>query len=138
MKPRIYVDSSAYLGVLTRSSSARDIASDFDRAVLMSSVMFVLEVQRSLVRLAREKALTTEQYVAAVDQFRADLDGFVLRDATLDLCLPTTMPAASLPRSLDLLHLRTALWFHAEAPLTRFVSLDRTQNQAARELGLPV
>jgi hypothetical protein len=48
------------------------------------------------------------------------------------------MPLVSTPRSLDLVHLRTALWFHRERPLSRFVSLDTAQNQAARELGLPV
>jgi len=47
------------------------------------------------------------------------------------------MPIVSTPRSLDLVHLRTALWFHQRQALTRFVSLDTPQTQAARELGLP-
>jgi hypothetical protein len=47
------------------------------------------------------------------------------------------MPIVSTPRSLDLAHLRTALWFHQRQALTRFVNLDASQNQAARELGLP-
>jgi len=42
------------------------------------------------------------------------------------------------PRSLDLVHLRAALWFHARQPLTRFATEDADQLQAARELGLPV
>jgi hypothetical protein len=40
--------------------------------------------------------------------------------------------------SIQELNLRTALWFHAEEPLTRFLSLDQAQNLAARELGLPI
>jgi len=32
----------------------------------------------------------------------------------------------------------TPLWFHERQPLTRFVSLDTAQTQAARELGLPL
>lgn len=40
--------------------------------------------------------------------------------------------------SLDLAHLRTALWFHAEGAIDRFVTLDESQAGAARELGLPV
>jgi hypothetical protein len=48
------------------------------------------------------------------------------------------MPIVSTPRSLDLVHLRTAAWFHERQGLTRFVGLDSAQNQAARELGLPV
>jgi hypothetical protein len=48
------------------------------------------------------------------------------------------MPVVSTPRSLDLAHLRTALWFHQKEKLTRFVTLDESQGMAARELGLPV
>ena len=62
----------------------------------------------------------------------------VVRDLTLDLCTGRVMPLVSTPRSLDLIHLRTAIWFHEREPLTRFVSRDRPQEAAARELGLPV
>jgi hypothetical protein len=62
----------------------------------------------------------------------------VLRDLTLDLCTSTLLPAVATPRTLDLAHLRTALWFHAAEPIGRFVTLDGAQAEAARELGLPV
>jgi hypothetical protein len=42
------------------------------------------------------------------------------------------------PWSLDLAHLRTALWFHAQQAIDRFVTMDASQEQAAKELGLPV
>ncbi|MEO6597331.1 MAG: hypothetical protein ABIP94_21515 [Planctomycetota bacterium] len=135
---RFYIDPSAYLGVLTRDEHAAGLAAELRGAAWFSSVVFVLEVQRNLVRLAREKYLSTDDYLACGDRLRSDLEGFSLRDVTLDLCLPTMMPATMLPRSLDLLHLRTAMWFHAQSPLTRFVSLDHRQNQSARELGMPV
>ncbi len=48
------------------------------------------------------------------------------------------MTGAATPRSLDLAHLRTALWFHRDTRLTRFATLDTAQEQAAKELGLPV
>src|SRR5688572_20002402 len=67
----------------------------------------------------------------------SDIDQFVLRDFTLDLCDALPIPAVITPRSLDLVHLRTALWFHAQAPLSKFVTLDASQAQAGRELGLP-
>ena len=137
-KARLYVDSSAYLGVLAGSGPAAGMEAELRRAILLSSVVFVLEVQRNLVRWAREKVLTSAQYTELSDRFRQDLAGFTLRDVTLDLCAATSMPAAMLPRSLDLLHLRTAQWFHVQRPITRFVSLDKAQNQAARDLGLPV
>jgi hypothetical protein len=54
------------------------------------------------------------------------------------LCESTLVPPIATPRSLDLAHLRTALWFHAAEPLSRFVTLDSGQRAAARDLGLPV
>jgi hypothetical protein len=63
---------------------------------------------------------------------------FVLRDFTLDLCESNLVPAITTPRSLDLAHLRTALWFHADARIARFVTVDGSQEEAAKELGLPV
>jgi hypothetical protein len=62
----------------------------------------------------------------------------VLRDLTLDLCATNPLPAVATPRSLDLAHLRTALWFHRDTPIVRFVTTDTSQEAAARELGLPV
>jgi hypothetical protein len=138
MTARFYVDSSAYLAILTRPDVAPTLASELRGSRLLSSVMLVLEVQRNLVRLARERALTTEQYLACCERFRHDVQGFQLREVTHELCEPMTMPATTLPRSLDLLHLRTAAWFHGQDPIRRFVSLDRGQNQSAMELGLPV
>ena len=73
-----------------------------------------------------------------MDRVELDMELFVLRDLTLDLCASNLVPAVATPRSLDLAHLRTALWFHAAERLDRFVTQDGSQAQAARELGLPV
>lgn len=67
-----------------------------------------------------------------------DTNRFELRDVTLDLCQSNLLPPVSTPRSLDLAHLRTALWFHAADAITRFVTADTSQADAAKELGLPV
>jgi len=48
------------------------------------------------------------------------------------------LPAVATPRSLDLAHLRTALWFHAAERIDRFLTMDAAQEAAAKELGLPV
>jgi hypothetical protein len=73
-----------------------------------------------------------------MDRVDDDMAHFVLRDLTLDLCTSGALPAIVTPRSLDLAHLRTALWFHAAEPIDRFVTTDTAQEQAAKELGLPV
>jgi hypothetical protein len=85
------------------------------------------------VQLSRGGRLSPPDLQAALDRLSVDLGQFVLRDLTLDLCRSRVMPIVSTPRSLDLAHLRTALWFHEQEVLTRFVSLDTGQVQGARE-----
>ena len=135
---RFYVDTSAYLSMLLAEEGADRLSGEVADAALVSSVLLVLETKRTLVRLAREGTLTPEQYKSCLDRLNEDLALFALRDLTLDLCESNLLPAIATPRSLDLAHLRTALWFHAEEPITRFVTVDVAQAQAAKEMGLPV
>ncbi len=135
---RFYVDTSAYLCLLLGEAGWQRLAGELDGAQLVSSVLLALETERTLVHLSRLSRLTPADLQNALDRLGSDLDHFALRDLTLDLCRWRILPIVSTPRSLDLAHLRTAVWFHQHQALTRFVSLDAAQNQAARELGLPV
>ena len=135
---RLYIDTSAYLCMLLGEAGSDRLSAETDGAELLSSVLLVLETRRNLVRLARGGHLSAAAYKRCVDRLEEDRGLFVLRDLTLDLCASNLMPALATPRSLDLVHLRTALWFHASEPLSRFVTLDTDQAEAARELGLPV
>ncbi|MBI4603774.1 MAG: hypothetical protein HY721_17605 [Planctomycetes bacterium] len=138
MAKRLYVDSSAYLCVLLGESGHGAIEAEISGAELYSSVLLVLETTRNLIRLSREGVLTSAELQDALARLQTDLNGFQLRDLTLDLCTGRTMPVVSTPRSLDLAHLRTALWFHGKRPLTRFLTTDEPQRRAAGELGLPI
>jgi len=133
----LYLDSSAYLAMLLGERPASAIEKRIADAVLLSSVLLVLEVTRALVRLSREGRLPLNRHLSAMARLNADLDAFVLRDLTLDLCSGTLFPAVHTPRALDLAHLRTALSFHEEEPIQGFLSLDEAQLLGARELGLP-
>jgi hypothetical protein len=135
---RLYIDTSAYLCMLLAEAGADRLSRETAGAELLSSVLLVLETQRNLIRLARDGALTPAQYKTCRDRLEEDQQLFVLRDLTLDLCESNLVPAIATPRSLDLAHLRTALWFHTTARLARFVTMDSSQEQAAKELGLPV
>jgi len=135
---RVYVDTSAYLCMILAEEGADRFSDDTSGAMLLSSVLLVLEAKRNLVRLAREGVLTPDQYKVCISRLSDDMSLFALRDLTLDLCDSNQLPAIATPRSLDLAHLRTALWFHAEEPIARFLTVDGSQEQAARELGLPV
>jgi hypothetical protein len=135
---RIYLDTSAYLCLILSEKGSEAIVGESTGAALMSSVLLVLEARRNLVRLAREGTLSPESYQACLERVDQDIEHFALRDLTLDLCVSSGMPVISTPRSLDLVHLRTALWFHSERKLDRFLTVDQAQALAARELGLPV
>ena len=135
---RLYLDTSAYLCILLAEEGWEGLSRETDGAELLSSVILVLEARRNLIRLAREGALKPEQYKTCIRRVEQDTSLFVLRDLTLDLCQSNPVPAVTTPRSLDLAHLRSALWFHAAEPINRFVTMDGSQEQAAVELGLPV
>jgi len=138
LRRRLYLDTSAYLCILLGEEGSSRLARETAGAELLSSVLLVLEARRNLIRLARDGTLAAAQYKACMDRVERDVELFVLRDLTLDLCASNLVPAVATPRSLDLAHLRTALWFHAAERLDRFVTLDGSQAQAARDLGLPV
>ena len=135
---RLYLDTSAYLCILLAEEESESLSKETDGAELLSSVILILEARRNLIRLAREGALKPEQYKTCIERMDQDASFFVLRDLTLDLCQSNLLPAVTTPRSLDLAHLRSALWFHVGEGIDRFVTIDSSQEQAARELGLPV
>ena len=135
---RLYLDTSAYLCVLLGEEGWERLADETAEADLLSSVLLVLEARRNLIRLAREGTLKPDQFTACMDRVTEDTNTFVLRDLTLELCESNLLPPVTTPRSLDLAHLRTALWFHRAEPIERFVTMDDSQALAAKELGLPV
>lgn len=138
MQKRLYLDTSAYLCILLGEAGHARLIRETTGAQLLSSVVLVLEAGRNLVRLSREGILSAADFRRCISALECDMEQFLLRDLTLELCGCTPMPVVSIPRSLDLAHLRTALWFHQKEPLTRFVTLDDSQRAAAREIGLPV
>lgn len=135
---RLYLDTSAYLCMLLAQEGSERLSRETSGAGLLSSVVLVLETRRNLVRLARQSQLQPDQYKACIYRLEQDMALFSLRDLSLDLCESGALPAVATPRSLDLAHLRTALWFHATEKIDRFITLDKPQEQAAKELGLPV
>lgn len=138
MNPRLYLDTSAYLCALLDEEGAESICPRLVGGRMFSSVLLVIEANRNLVRLGRSGKLTPARLTDLLARVREDVGGFKLREVTLDLCVDPTLPALRTPRSLDLVHLRTALWFHRQEPLDGYLTNDAGQREAARELGLPV
>lgn len=133
----MYLDSSAYLAVLLREPAGGRVAKETEGAELVSSVLLLAEAHRTVARLGRERRLETLDVPRVLAQIESDIEQIILRDVTADLASAQPFPSVSLPRTLDLIHLRTALWFHGRSPLSRFLTLDERQAASARELGLP-
>ncbi len=135
---RIYVDTSAYLCALLGEEGAAEVVASLGGARLYSSVLLVLEATRNLQRMARSAQLAAPRLNDLLDRVTQDSEAFTLKELTLDLCRDPVLPAVTTPRSLDLAHLRTALWFHRRERLDAYVTRDEAQRNSARELGLPV
>lgn len=137
MARRVYVDTSAYMAIVLGEEHGREMEREMRDSELLTSVLLFLESMRSLVRLSRQGVLEASRFQDLMERVVADRTWFRAREVTLELCMASIFPILSTPRSLDLVHLRTAVRFHQDSPLTAFLSLDRNQLQAARELGLP-
>jgi predicted nucleic acid-binding protein len=135
---RIYLDTSVYIAVIMGDKAAASLVPSLERAFWYSSVLLVMESRRTLVRLARERVITTKQLAEAQSRVTSDLERFTLLNLDLDLCNSLMFPAVTTPRTLDLAHLRTALFFRDRDGIDVFLTLDKAQQAAALELGLPV
>lgn len=135
---RIYLDTSAYLCILLGEEQSQTLSKKIQRKELCSSSFLFLEAERNLIRLSREKVISISDSSLALQRLKSDQALFVVRDFTLELALTSEYPPLRTPRSSDLLHLRTAKWFHQNGGLEHFVTLDQNQKMAALELNLPV
>ncbi|MBL7684862.1 MAG: hypothetical protein JNK65_02375 [Deltaproteobacteria bacterium] len=135
---RIYLHTSCYLSVLLGETGSAAILKELHKKIFCSSTLLLIEAERNLVRLSREQILSISDYQLAMNQLREDQQKFLLRDFTLDLALTGVFPPARLPRSCDLAHLRTALWFQKNGGIASFITCDIKQKQAAEDFGLPV
>ena len=134
----IYLDSSAYLCVLLGEKQSEKIEKLLQGKALCSSSFLVLEVERNLVRLSREKVISEKDFSKLHARLKSDVELFLFKDLDFDLSLSGVFPAVKTPRSSDLVHLRTALWFMNQERLGGFLTLDQHQLEAAMEMKLPV
>ncbi len=135
---RVYLDTSAYMAILLGERGSQAALRALSKKVPCSSSFLLIETERNLVRLSREKVISPSDYRESMDQLREDREKFLFKDFTVDLCLTGAFPPAKIPRSIDLAHLRTALWFQQSGGLQLFMTFDEDQRDAATDLGLPI
>lgn len=135
---RVYLDTSAYLAILLGERGSQAALRAIARKIPCSSTLMMIESERNLVRMSREKILSSGDYQRSMDQLREDREKFLFRDFTTDLCLTGIYPPVRIPRSSDLAHLRTALWFLQNGGIGFFMTFDEAQRDAAADMGLPL
>lgn len=135
---RIYLDSSAYLANLLDEKSGATVRSLVNDSIICSSALLILEAERTITLLARNRKITVSEHRDLMNQLEEDCESMILRDVGLDLCLHGLFPSIKTPRSLDLAHLRAAKWFQNNGGLQQFITLDEHQKEAAVEMGLPI
>jgi uncharacterized protein with PIN domain len=134
----IYLDTSAYLAILFKEHNSAELTRFIRNKQLCSSSFMFLEAERNIVHYARQKMITKETFDEALDRLETDQAGFVLKDFSLDLALTRSYPTVTTPKSADLIHIRTAIWFMQHKSLYKFLTLDKNQKTAAKEMGLLV
>lgn len=138
MSDRIYLDTSAYFEDLCNHPRAKAIRGEISGKIICSGVILFIEAERNLVRLSRQGQLSLSDYETTINRLRSDSHFFEIKSLTIDICLSGIYPTISTPRSGDLVHLRTALWFKENGGLDAFLTLDVAQKRSAKDFGLPV
>lgn len=134
----VYLETSAVLSWLLGESGATDVIDRMNQAdVLLSSELTRIETIRSIRRASRDGLITHgdrddlislfEEHLSA--WFRMNVDASVIARATQDFPVEPV-------RSLDAIHLSTALEFKVVYPNLHVLTLDKRIAQNCRELGL--
>jgi hypothetical protein len=66
------VDTSAYLCILLAEDGWEALSAELAGGEMMSSVLLLLDANRNLIRLTRERTLTTDQYESCTERLRQD------------------------------------------------------------------
>jgi predicted nucleic acid-binding protein len=128
----IYLDSAAVVKLVRQEANSADLVTwlnAHDDAPLVSSSLVEVEVPRALRRSAPQALVGVPAAVGRL--FRLEIDS-TIRATAAAFAEPT-------PRSLDAIHLATALVLTNEsgAELLAFVTYDRRLLDAAKAAGLP-
>ena len=129
--PLVYVDSSALVKVILEERWAPALAAYLSETEIVSSELVLTEVPRALRRTSATRAdLPLEPLMRRAE---AQLDEIALRSVDESLLIGAGLLAEPNLRSLDAIHLVTALHLY---PIDAFVTYDKRQAAVARLAGL--
>jgi predicted nucleic acid-binding protein len=134
----IYVESSALLAWLLGEPKGKDVISALNQAqTVVTSFLTLIEVERALNRAEYQRILTAAQAQKLRGMLARGKAGWILMEISEEVRVRAgSMFPAEPVRTLDAIHLATALIFMRVFPDLLLLSYDERILENARQLGI--
>jgi predicted nucleic acid-binding protein len=129
--PLCYADASAVVKTVLEQEESTALRAYLADVQIASSELLLTEVPRALRRVAAENRKVSLE--SSLQRAAEQLDSIALRPVDEPLLLGAGLLAESALRSLDAIHVVTALHVY---PIDAFVTYDKRQAAVARRVGL--
>ncbi len=135
----IYFETSALLAWMLGEPRAAEVKKKIDAAeTIVTSVLTLIEAERALIRAEAEKILKAAEVEKLRGLLARSKAGWILMEVSEDV---RTRASGSFPaepvRTLDAIHLATALIFVRAFPGLEILSRDERIRKNADALGIP-
>jgi predicted nucleic acid-binding protein len=134
----LYAESSAVLAWLLGESGSSEVIRQIDDAdTVASSVLTLLEIERALIRAEQHSVLRAADGQKLRGMIKSAARSWVLMEVSEDVLREAARVFPAEPvRTLDALHLATALIFVRAFPELQMLTLDRRISANAQALGI--
>ena len=134
----LYLESSALLTWLLGEPRAEEVRSRVDSSkVVVTSVLTLVEVERALIRAESRQLLTAAQTENLRGLLARCRRGWILMEISAEVRSRASRPFQAEPlRTIDAIHLATALIFIRAFPDLHLMSYDQRILENARALGI--
>jgi predicted nucleic acid-binding protein len=134
---KVYVDSSVVLRIIFGESGRLAMWDDIEESI--ASVLLHVECYRSIDRARVARAADSEKILTYRNATSSVLERITLVDVTSTVIARAVQPLAFVIRTLDAIHLATALqWREQHDRDIAFATHDRSLGEAARATGFRV
>ena len=134
----LYLETSALLAWLFNEALAEQAIGRINQAdLIVSSELLRLETCRALSRAKRENLLSGDQYDSLLESFMENLSGWFRMSLDTAVIERASEPFPAEPvRSLDAIHLASALEYKKLYPDLTMLTFDKRISENLQELGL--
>ena len=134
----VYLETSAFLTWLFDEPDASEVMSTVNTAeLIVTSSLIEVETLRACNRALREKLIDSHQHKVITESFKSQKKGWFVMNIDEEVVLRASRDFPIEPlRSLDALHLATALEYRKLYPHCRVLSLDKRIRENAAALGM--